>query len=224
MIFISISSYFYSFQTLSIFFFHFLTFLKIWSRQYSKQIKKSGQYIELKRTICVLIANFSIDELKNLGSHTQWKIIETKNRKKILTDDFELHIIDLTKMRKEHAKGKDKKLKEWLCFLDNPESKEVLEFMKDNENIKQAKEKLVTMSEDETIRRLAELREKALLDEREAEYTGYCKGKEEGLTEGHALGVKDKNIEIAKKMKNEGLDIDMIIKITNLTKEEIEKL
>ena len=119
-------------------------------------------------------------------------------------------------MRKEHAKGKDKKLKEWLCFLDNPESKEVLEFMKDNENIKQAKEKLVTMSEDETIRRLAELREKALLDEREAEYTGYCKGKEEGHS--------DEKKEIAKKMKEEGLEIDMIIKITNLSREEIEKL
>ena len=199
-----------------------------WSRQYSKKKKKSGQYIELKRTICVLIANFSIDELKDLGSHTQWKIIETKNRKKILTDDFELHIIDLTKMRKEHAEGKDKKLKEWLCFLDNPESKEVLEFMKDNENIKQAKEKLVTMSEDETIRRLAELREKALLDEREAEYTGYCKGKEEGhalgLSEGRTLGIKDNKKEIAKKMKEKGYDINSIIEITNLSKEEIEKL
>ena len=166
--------------------------------------------------------------MKNLGSHTQWKIIETKNRKKILTDDFELHIIDLTKMRKEHAKGKDKKLKEWLCFLDNPESKEVLEFMKDNENIKQAKEKLVTMSEDETIRRLAELREKALLDEREAEYTGYCKGKEEGhalgLSEGRTLGIKDNKKEIAKKMKEKGYDINSIIEITNLSKEEIEKL
>lgn len=42
------------------------------------------------------------------------------------------------------------------------------------------------------------------------------KGKEEGREE--------EKREIAKRMKNMGLDIDKIVKATNLTKEEIEKL
>ena len=70
--------------------------------------------IDLKRTINVLIANFKIDILKNLEFHTQWKIIEEKGRKTVLTDDLELHIIELPKMRKNKATGKDKKLLEWL--------------------------------------------------------------------------------------------------------------
>ena len=190
--------------------------LYYWSKQYSKELQKGHPYIDLKRTINVLIANFKIDILKNLEFHTQWKIIEEKGRKTVLTDDLELHIIELPKMRKNKATGKDKKLLEWLSFLNNPESKEVTNYMKNNESMKKAKEKLNTMSEDERIRRLAELREKAILDELEVKAYNYRKGKNDGL--------EQKNKEIAKKMKEEGLDINIIIKITNLTKEEIEKL
>ena len=190
--------------------------LYYWAKKYSKELQKGKPYLDLKRTICVLIADFEIDILKNLEFHTQWKIIEEKNRKTVLTDDLELHIIELPKMRKNKANGKDKKLLEWLSFLNNPESKEVTNYMKNNESMKKAKEKLNTMSEDERIRRLAELREKAILDELEVKAYNYRKGKNDGL--------EQKNKEIAKKMKEEGLDINIIIKITNLTKEEIEKL
>ena len=190
--------------------------LYYWSKQYSKELQKGHPYIDLKRTINVLIANFKIDILKNLEFHTQWKIIEENGRKTVLTDDLELHIIELPKMRNNKATGKDKKLIEWLSFLNNPESKEVTNYMKNNESMKKAKEKLNTMSEDERIRRLAELREKAILDELEVKAYNYRKGKNDGL--------EQKNKEIAKKMKEERLDINIIIKITNLTKEEIEKL
>ena len=124
--------------------------------------------------------------------------------------------IELPKMRNNTANGKDKKLVEWLSFLNNPESKEVANYMKNNESMKKAKEKLNTMSKDERIRRLAELREKAILDELEVKAYNYRKGKNEGL--------EQKNKEIAKKLKEKGLNIDFIIEITNLTKEEIEKL
>ena len=134
----------------------------------------------------------------------------------MLTDDLELHIIELPKMRKNKATGKNKKLLEWLSFLNNPESKEVANYMKNNESMKKAKERLNTMSEDEKIRRLAELREKAILDELEVKAYNYRKGKNDGL--------KQRNKEIAKKLKEKGLSIDFIIEITNLTKEEIEKL
>ena len=198
--------------------------LYYWSKQYSKELQKGHHYMDLKRTINVLIANFKIDILKNLDFHTQWKIIEEKGRKTVLTDDLELHIIELPKMRKNKATGKDKKLLEWLSFLNNPESKEVANYMKNNESMKKAKERLNTMSEDEKIRRLAELREKAILDELEVKAYNYRKGKNDGLEQGRAEGIIQNNKEIAKKLKEKGLGIDFIIEITNLTKEEIEKL
>ena len=96
--------------------------------------------------------------------------------------------------------------------------------MKNNESMKKAKEKLNTMSEDETIRRLAELREKAILDELEVKAYNYKKGKNDGLEQGRAEGISQNNKEIAKKMKKKGYLVEDIIEITNLPKEEIEKL
>ena len=194
--------------------------LYYWSKQYTKELKKGEDYKQLKRTIVILIADFEIEELKNVKYHSKWKIIEENERKHILTEDLEFHIIQLSKMYNLNAEGKEKKLIEWLYFLNNPESKEVQGYMEKNENMKQAKEKLDNMSDDKVVRRLAELREKAILDEREAEYTGYTKGKEEGIQEGVKEGVRL----IAKKMKEEKIPVEIIIKVTNLSKEEIEKL
>ena len=122
-------------------------------------------------------------------------------------------------MYKEKQDG-DEKLIEWLKFLENPESKEVQGYMKKNENMKEAREKLDKMSKNEKVRRMAELRQKALMDEREAEYTGYSNGLEDGMKQGLEQGYK----EIAKRMKSKGKDISEIIELTGLTKEEVEKL
>lgn len=138
----------------------------------------------------------------------------------ILTEDFEIHIIELPKIEKGEVKGKDKKLKEWLSFLENPESEEVSCYMEKNENMKKAKERLNRMSEDEEMRILAELREKGIRDEQSAKENYY----KEGLIEGITKGVEQNNKENAKKMKEKGYNINDIMEITNLTKEEIEEL
>ena len=163
--------------------------LYYWARQYSREIKKSERYKKLKRTIVILIANFEINGLEDLEFHSKWQIKEAERGKIVLTDDLELHIIEVPKMYKNKIGEKDKKLQEWLCFLENPESEEVQCYMEKNENMKEAKEKLVEMSEDERLIKLAELRERAILDEREAEDTGYARGKNDGME----LGKKKRN-------------------------------
>ena len=47
---------------------------------------------------------------------------------------------------------------------------------------------------------------------------------EKGREEGRAEGREQRNIEIAKKMLAAGMDIDTVIKMTDLSKSEIEKL
>ena len=96
--------------------------------------------------------------------------------------------------------------------------------MEKNKNMKQAKEKLNTLSADEEMRILAELREKAILDERSLKNGSYDEGHAKGRAEGLAEGLIQKNRENAKKMKEEGINIETIIKITNLTRQEIEQL
>lgn len=49
-------------------------------------------------------------------------------------------------------------------------------------------------------------------------------GVKEGLEEGMEKGSKNEKIEIAKKMLNENMKIEVIERITGLTKTEIEEL
>ena len=161
--------------------------------------------------------------------YSRWKIIEEKDRKIVLTEDFELNIIELPKINGLfRLTQRGKKLQEWLYFLENPESKEVASYMKSNDSIKEAKNKLEEMSQDAKVRRIAELREKAILDEKEAEYTGYCNGLEDGIKQGIKQGIEQgieqKQKDVAKKLKYKGVDIDFIVEITGLSKEDIENL
>ena len=181
--------------------------LYYWSKMYTKQIKAGGDYKKLEKTIVILIADFNIKGLEEVEYHSTWKIIETNSVKKlILTDKFELDIIELSKIKgRENEKDQ---LLDWLIFLENPESERVARKMEENENLKEAVEKLDRISEDEKMQRIIELREKAIRDE----HAIYAKGVDDGI------------IKIAKNMLKENIDIEMIIKVTGLTKEEIENL
>lgn len=53
---------------------------------------------------------------------------------------------------------------------------------------------------------------------------GKEQGLEEGREEGREEGKKQRNIEIAKEMKKNKISIDLIEKITGLTKEMIKKI
>ena len=190
--------------------------LYYWSRIYGKNLNGSDDYIELKRTIGVLIVNFEIKKLKELGYHSKWKIIEEKERKLILTEHLELHIIEIPKIYNIGENEEKEELVKWINFIENPESEKVGEYMKENEEMKEAKEKLEVMSEDEKMQILAELRLKAIRDEKAVERFGYNQRIEKGIEQGKK--------ETAKKMKEEGLDIELIKKITGLTEEEINSL
>ena len=190
--------------------------LYYWAKIYTRNIKKKEDYIELKKTIEVLIVDFEIKQLKELGYHSKWKIIEEKDRKLILTDDLEIHIIEINKIKKLTEKEKNKELVKWIYFLEEPDGEKVKEYMKSDSGIKEAKGKLETMSEDERMQILADLRLKAIMDEKAIKGLAYEEGKEEGK--------KENTIEIAKKMKSENIDIATIKRITGLTEEEIKKL
>ena len=192
--------------------------LYYWSKMYTRQIKAGDDYSKLEKTIVILIADFNIKGLEEVEYHSTWKIIETNSVKKlILTDKFELDIIELSKI--EGRENEKDQLLDWLVFLENPESERVTRKMKENENLKEAVEKLDRISEDEKMQRIIELREKAIRDE----HAIYAKGVDDGIEEGKAKGAREKQIEIAKKLLKAKVGMEVIIETTGLTKEEIEK-
>ena len=134
-----------------------------------------------------------------------------------MTDKLEIVILELKKIKgKERVEGE---LLDWLFFIDNPNSERVKEKMKKNKELKEANEKLQTMSEEEYMERMAWFREKAILEYNTGMSSALSRGREEGII----IGDKRAKLETAKKMLEEGIKIETIIKITGLSKEEITK-
>ena len=94
----------------------------------------------------------------------------------------------------------------------------------ENKAIKQARTVLEKISQDKHERYLAELREKHIMDQKAIRDAGYIKGKNAGIAEGISEGMKKKQLEIAKKMKEKNIEISIIKEITGLTKEEVENI
>lgn len=199
-----------------------------WSKLYSSSIKSGQNYNSLKKTISILIANF---EMKNLTSipkgHTEWKIREKKFPQIVLTNVFELHIIELPKIKRQLNKmnlvEEEKELLKWIKFLINPKGLGESE-MGENEALKKAKEEFDNIQNDEYEQRMAELRMKHIMDTKAIEEYGYDKGLEDGLKQGIDEGIKQEKIQIAKKLLEKGRSIEEIMELTDLKKEDIEKI
>ena len=134
-------------------------------------------------------------------------------KNQIFTDKIEMHYLQLPKF-KQKCKKISNKLEEWLTFIsfENMEELKMIE----NEKVKKAEEELEYLSGDEAERRIAYLRETAEIDRKFAMTAVRDQGREEGRAEG--------KIDVAKKMLKKNMDINLIIEVTGLTKEEIEKL
>jgi len=88
------------------------------------------------------------------------------------------------------------------------------------------------LNQDENTRAIIDILEKKQKDENtrlntainKAKAEGIAEGKAEGIAEGKAEGKAEEKIEVAKKLKENNVSIDIIICSTGLSKEEIEKL
>ena len=99
---------------------------------------------------------------------------------------------------------------------------------KENEDINEALEQLRRLSSNKQLREIIEREERIERDRiAELQYAkeeGIELGKETGIKQGIEQGEKKKQIEIAKRMLEKGKDIEEIIEMTELTKEEIQKI
>ena len=215
-----------------------------WAKMYSSQLKKGEKYRNLKKTIQILILDFELKELECFkNAHAEHKIVDTRDKKVIIFKNLEIHIIELPKILK-YPKETEIELKRWMEFLINAESEVVKLGAKEYIKLEEAIERLEYISGDEELRRLAELREKFILDEEsereavreeareegleEGRKDGIREGIKEGIEQGIRQGIKQGKEEILKETTKRLLNIKMPIKqimqITDLSEEEIENV
>ena len=208
-------------------------FLYYLSDTYSRQLERGEEYQEINKTISIVIVDHEVDVLKGIEDlNVRWQMRDNTTGSRMLTDRFELVIIELPKAKRIYDKQKDNKISQWMMFLDNPNSKEVCNIMDKNEDIKKANEELKQVSGDYELRRIAELKQKYIRDEKAAlsyaiekgQKEGFDKGYNNGMQQGMQQGKNEANIQTAKNMLKLGLDIDVISKSTGLIKEKILEL
>lgn len=203
--------------------------LYYWSKTFSTQLKRGEPFKHLVKTIGIVITDFEIKEMEGIEKlSTKWQIMETEEGKKILTNKLELRIIEIPKANRILEQEGNNKIAQWITFIDNPNTERVEKIMKENKEVKKARDVLYVMSEDEKLQRLAFLKERAIMEENSLheqwKEDGLAEGRKKGIIEGRIEGKNQEKRETAKRMKNKGFSLKEIVEITGLSKEEIEEI
>ena len=188
--------------------------LYYWSKMYTGQVKSGETYDVLKKCITINIVDFKCIPLKKL--HTSFHITEDEVGLR-LTDILEVHFMELPKLfDDETEKDENDPIVQWMEFIDG-KSKGVMEMLANkNDSIKKAYNVLQIISKDEKARMVYEAREAELRDQLTRIKSAEEKGKMEGKIEG--------KIDTAKKLLQLGVNIEIIMKATDLAEHEIIRI
>jgi len=190
----------------------------------TEQLKKGDKYSKLKKSIVIFITNYNFLKRNSYHSVGKMKFEETlkeeyvemgyEEEDQIASKYIEFHYIELPKYKRKEP-SKFTKLDQWMCiFTQNEEGIEMAE--KENKEIKRAIDTLDFISEDPKERERHNSIVMAEYNRLTSEHNFFEAGVEEGI---------EKNKEkTAKAMLKKKIPIETIIEITELTREEIEKL
>jgi predicted transposase/invertase (TIGR01784 family) len=189
-----------------------------WSELYFQQLSKGIDYGSLCQTVCINILEESLFKDKRFWHTYHLREDETHE---LLTDDAEIHFLELRKMKKF---SEDSPITWWLEFIKNPHSEVVDKIGEFEPIIKEAVKMFDYVTSDPQTRELIRIREAGLRDYNSDINSAERRGKEEGRNEGRNEGRSEGMREAAVRMFSKGIDINDISEVTGLSASEIEAL
>ena len=136
-----------------------------------------------------------------------------------MTDYFEIIIIEIPKVVKAYKKTPNDEVLQWMLFLDNPEKEEVTRIMEENKDIKEAKEELERISQDDILRRKALNRTLEIADKLQLK-----KEAKEAREKGEQIGIEKEKKSVIKKLHELNIPIEQIAKVVELKEEEVKEI
>ena len=192
-------------------------FLYYWAKMYTANLKIGDKYSDLRKTISIIILDDDFKLTKDLERpQTTWRIRESEAMHLVLTDHFEIIIIEIPKVVKAYQKTPNDEVLQWMLFLDNPEKEEVARIMEENKNIKEAKEELERISQDDILRRKALNRTLEIADKLQL--------KKEAKEKGEQIGIEKEKKAVIKKLHELNISIEQIAKVVELKEEEVKEI
>ena len=202
-------------------------FLYYWANMFTKQLKIGQKYKDLNKCICINILEFKLSEFDDC--HLTYHIYDDKY-KTIFSDLLEIHLLELPKT--DELQEMNKELYQWLKFIQSNSRREMKGMSKTSPMLEKAIARLETFNQDddayldavkEYFYRLDEANYMEYSEKRGLE-RGLAQGRLEGRREGKLEGVQEASVEIAKNLKVNNSPIALIVKVTGLSEEEVERL
>ncbi|MCB8814737.1 Rpn family recombination-promoting nuclease/putative transposase [Desulfosporosinus shakirovi] len=200
-----------------------------WAKMYTRQMREGMAYLELAKTITINILDFRyINQTRSY--HSVFRLFEVEEGFE-LTEALEIHFMELPKLLVKWREGlvspREDALVRWLFLLEGSENEEIYKILEEiamkDPVLNQAIEEWEKSSDDPRIREIYWSRQKAILDEKAAIREAELRLRE-AIKEGKEEGKKENKLEVAQKMLNRGMDIQVISEIVGISEEEIKNL
>ena len=191
------------------------------SKNIVNELREGEDYKNLPRIISINLLNFNLDFGDEGQPHRCFKLIDTKNHNVDL-DFIQMHILEVQRFIKIIEKStldelKKNKLLTWMKFFTSKNLDLIEKELKEaNPIMTKVIEEYKRFTSDDKLMRAYDARDAFLLGQKMM----LNREREEGIKE----GIEKRNYTIAKSMKKDGADINLISKYTGLTIKEIEKL
>ena len=179
------------------------------SKVISMETERGTDYKDINQVIMINILDYELFGFDEYISETA--IVLDKHREYEVMRGIKWYFIELPKFRRSHP-NINEKLNQWLMLLDDYDKEAIAMAEKKNPTIKKAREEVTYLTGNEAVKRLEFLREKWEMDR----ISDINHAKEEGKIE--------EKIETARKFLEQGVDVEIVIKATGLTRKEVEKL
>ena len=187
---------------------------------YHTGLKRGERYEKNNKVIGINILMFNIFKWKKFHSKG---ILKENELNEIMTDKLELHFLELPKIIKNSEEG-NKRLRQWLEFIYNKRKGEIEMAVKENEKIAKAQVEYKYLTGDERVQRLAFLRDKWESDHKSELNWVKIEAEKRGEKRGEAKGERKKQKQIVKELLKAEVQDEIIIKTTQISKEELEKM
>lgn len=191
-----------------------------------EQAPRGKWNFKLKKVYTIGILNFVFDDTDSEYLHHEVKLMDTK-KNAVFYDKLTYIYLEMPKFKKEEAELVtifDKWLfamKNLYKLLDRPRALQEAVFRRFFE---QAEIANFTREERRDYRESQKDFWDLFAVTETAEKKGIAKGEAIGMQKGRAEGRAEEKLEIAKQMKSDGMPVDMIVKYTGLTTDEIDSL
>ena len=208
-----------------------------WAKMYTENLKTSEVYTKLPKCITINIVGEGFD-LNNL-LHSEYNVVE-KHLNDRLSDELEIHFLNLAKVKEQQENieqdEKKKKLYNWLKFIETDDEEVRNMLAQESPMMAKANATIEVMEMSPKEKWLYENRMKYEYDKASWKHVGYQEGIEEGILQGEIKGLQQgleqgfangsyqTKLETARLMKQANCELDFVIQMTGLSKEEIEKL